>query len=68
MNKRVKQLVSQLSISVFVLLLAIDVAFILLHVVARTVSWLPNDPRLLITQDGGYSEQFQYVKELLIAV
>lgn len=62
MNKRVNQLVSKLSISFFAPLLALDLAFILLHIVVRSLNLFPNEPQFLINHDGGYAEQFQYVK------
>ncbi|MGI0484830.1 hypothetical protein ACN4EK_05275 [Pantanalinema rosaneae CENA516] len=68
MHHRVNQLVSKLSISFLVPLLALDLAFILLHIAARMTHVVPNEPQFLITQDGGYAEQFQYVKLLLIVL
>jgi len=49
-----------------VLLLCADVAFALLHVSYRLLS-LPNE-LLSLKTDGGYSEVFQYIKELWIAI
>lgn len=45
------------------LLLAIDVCFVLVSVGER-LGLLPTDPLLRITEDRGYSEWFQYTKEL----
>lgn len=68
MHQRINQLVSKVSISFLVPLLALDLGFILLHIAARITNIVPNEPQFLITQDGGYAEQFQYAKLLLIVL
>lgn len=48
------------------LLLATDVAFILLHILNSVLSWA--NPLLSLMTDGGYPEMFQYIKEFWIAI
>lgn len=48
-------------------LLAVDGLFILLHVTHRALA-LPGDINFNLTQDQGYSEWFQYLKLLALAI
>lgn len=51
-----------------VALLIGDIAFILLHVVMTVANQIANYPLCSLAKDGGYSEYFQYLKELSIII
>lgn len=53
--------------TLLLLLLAADVAFIVLHVVSVETSWLRGRP-FSLEQDNGLPEAFQYVKQFWIAL
>lgn len=57
---------SKRSIQFLILLLAIDLAFIVLHCIYRTTD-LITDYRFSIAQDRGYAEIFQYCKTAFLA-
>lgn len=54
------------ALAVFLVLLLADLVYLAAHVAALLGSW--RDGRWLISQDGGYAEQFQYQKFLLLAL
>lgn len=64
MNKTSAPAVSR-RLLLLIALLAIDFVFMGLHVVHKVTNLLP-DPRFAISQDDGFSEQFEYVEYLAI--
>ncbi len=63
MQNFLKQPISRRSVQLFTILILIDLVFMLLHVLYRQTSLLP-DIRFSITRDKGFAEVYQYLKLL----
>lgn len=67
MQKLMRWFTNQGSISFLALLISIDLAFIITHIVYENLAIVEYD-NFSITKDRGYSEIFQYLKLGLIAI
>lgn len=68
MNQSLSRRLYRQTIWILISLLFLDLAFILLHIVVATTDWLPSLPKLLISEDRGYAEKFQYLKLLIVVL